>query len=80
MSKKNSKTAKAEASNGNRESNAHSKADEDKSKTNETPKVLTIIEELLLMIDGDSSTDLKKSKKGETHCALLKTTSLRLTI
>lgn len=71
MSKKNSKTAKADTSNENRESSVHSKADREKSKVGEAPKVLTIIEELLLMIDGDSSTDLKKSKKGETLCSLL---------
>lgn len=61
MSKKGSKVAKSDQS--NKGSNASTKAKKDL--TNETPRVMTIIEELLLMIDGEPTPETTKSKKGD---------------
>lgn len=60
MSKKSSKVAKSDHS--NKSSNASTKAKKDVS--NDAPKVMTIIEELLLMIDGEPTPEVAK-KKGD---------------
>jgi hypothetical protein len=58
MSKKSSKVAKSDQN--NKSSNASTKAKKDVS--DESPKVMTIIAELLLMIDGEPTPEIAKKK------------------
>lgn len=60
MSKKGSKVAKSDQN--NKSSNSSTKAKKDV--LDESPKVMTIIEELLLMIDGEPTPEIAK-KKGD---------------
>lgn len=55
---------------GNRSNDSkdvQSKINGEKVSGSDPPRVLTVIEELLLMIDGDPEKDAKKKKKGDSN-------------
>lgn len=55
---------------GNRNNDSkdvQSKTNGEKVSGSDPPRVLTVIEELLLMIDGDPEADTKKKKKGDSN-------------
>ena len=61
MNKKGSKTANQ---NSNKDTNGQSKKTVEKVKDDGSPKVLSIIDELLLMIDGAPTPSTGKAKQG----------------
>ena len=67
MSKKGSKTANQSS---NKDANGLSKKTVEKEKDDGSPKVLSIIDELLLMIDGTPTPPAGKAKQGILNCTL----------
>ena len=51
---------------GSRAGDSKEKTNTEKVSGSDPPRVLTVIEELLLMIDGDPDENAKKKKKGDS--------------
>lgn len=51
---------------GSRAGDSQEKTNTEKVSGSDPPRVLTVIEELLLMIDGDPDENAKKKKKGDS--------------
>ena len=51
---------------GSRAGGSQEKTNKEKVSGSDPPRVLTVIEELLLMIDGDPDKNAKKKKKGDS--------------